>query len=166
MKKAARLAAATRPSESIRPSEPYRAPRYRVTLVCETEGTGTAEPIRDSITAVQLFRPCFDGLDREHFLVCGLDAKHRVIGINVVSVGTLTLSIVHPREVFKPLIVMNAAAWLCGHNHPSGDATPSQEDRVLTKRLREAGELLGITLLDHLILGEVRHYSFADDGWP
>jgi DNA repair protein RadC len=59
-----------------------------------------------------LFRPCFEGLDREHFLVCGLDAKHRVIGINVVSVGTLTLSIVHPREVFKPLIVMNAAAWL------------------------------------------------------
>jgi len=121
MKKPSRLAAtASRPLESIRPAEPYRAPRYRVTLVCETEGTGTAEPIRDSSTAVQLFRPCFDGLDREHFLVCGLDAKHRVIGINVVSVGTLTLSIVHPREVFKPLIVMNAAAWLASHNHPSG----------------------------------------------
>jgi DNA repair protein RadC len=105
-------------------------------------------------------------LDREHFLVCGLDAKHRVIGINVVSVGTLTLSIVHPREVFKPLIVMNAAAWLCSHNHPSGDPAPSQEDRLLTTRLREVGELLGITLLDHVILGEARHYSFADDGWP
>ena len=97
MKKAARLAAAAnQPSDSIGTAEPYRAPRYRVTLVCETEGTGTAEPIRDSSTAVHLFRPCFDGLDREHFLVCGLDAKHRVIGINVVSVGTLTLSIVHP----------------------------------------------------------------------
>jgi DNA repair protein RadC len=167
MKKAARLAtAANRPLESIRPAEPYRAPRYRVTLVCETEGSGTAEPIRDSSTAVQLFRPCFEGLDREHFLVCGLDAKHRVIGINVVSVGTLTLSIVHPREVFKPLIVMNAAAWLASHNHPSGDATPSQEDRLLTKRLREVGNLLGITLLDHVILGEARHFSFADDGWP
>ena len=167
MKRPARFtAAANRPSASIGPAEPYRAPRYRVTLVCETEGVGTADPIRDSITAVQLFRPCFEQLDREHFVVCGLDAKHRVIGINVVSVGTLTLSIVHPREVFKPLIVMNAAAWLCGHNHPSGDATPSQEDRLLTKRLREAGELLGITLLDHLILGEARHYSFADEGWP
>ena len=167
MKRTARLAAAgNRPSESIRPAEPYQAPRYRVTLVCETEGTGTADPIRDSSTAVQLFRPCVEGLDREHFLVCGLDAKHRVIGINVVSVGTLTLSIVHPREVFKPLIVMNAAAWLASHNHPSGDATPSQEDRVLTKRLREAGDLLGITLLDHLILGESRHFSFADEGWP
>ena len=166
MKKEARLAAATRPSASIRPAEPYRAARYRVTLVCETEGTGTAEPIRDSITAVQLFRPCFEGLDREHFLVCGLDAKHRVIGINVVSIGSLSLSIVHPREVFKPLIVMNAAAWLASHNHPSGDATPSQEDRLLTKRLREAGDLLGITLLDHVILGEARHFSFADEGWP
>lgn len=167
MTKPARFAAAANPpSVSIGTTEPYRAPRYRVTLVCETQGTGTAVPIRDSMTAVQLFRPCFEGLDREHFLVCGLDAKHRVIGINVVSVGALTLSIVHPREVFKPLIVMNAAAWLCAHNHPSGDPMPSQEDRLLTKRLREAGELLGITLLDHLILGEERHYSFADDGWP
>jgi DNA repair protein RadC len=82
-------------------------------LVCETKATGSAELIRDSSTAVTLFRPCFDGLDRVHFVVCGLDAKHRVIGINIVSVGSLSLSIVHPREVFKPLIVMNAAAWLC-----------------------------------------------------
>ncbi|GKS63914.1 DNA repair protein RadC [Nitrospira sp.] len=167
MKKTTRLAPVTsRPLESIRPAEPYRAPRYRVTLVCETEGTGMAEPIRDSSTAVQVFRPCVEGLDREHFLVCGLDAKHRVIGINLVSVGSLSLSIVHPREVFKPLIVMNAAAWLCSHNHPSGDPAPSQEDRLLTTRLREAGELLGIRLLDHVILGEARHFSFADDGWP
>jgi hypothetical protein len=75
-----------------------------------------AEPIRDSMTAVQLFRPCFEGLDREQFVVCGLDGKHRVIGINVVSIGTLTLSLVHPREVFKALILMNAAAWLGAHN--------------------------------------------------
>lgn len=166
MKKAAQFATASQPSPASRTFEPYQAPRYRVTLVCETEGTGSAEPIRDSSTAARLFRPCFDGLDREHFVVCGLDAKHRVIGINVVSVGSLSLSVVHPREVFKPLIVMNAAAWLCAHNHPSGDVTPSSEDRLLTKHLREAGELLGITLLDHLILGETRHFSFADEGWP
>ena len=167
MKKSARFAAtASRPSESIGPSKPYRAPRYRVTLVCEEIGSGCSEPIQTSNDALSLFQPCVEGLDREHFLVCGLDAKHRVIGINLVSIGTLTLSIVHPREVFKPLIVMNAAAWLASHNHPSGDATPSQEDRLLTKRLREAGDLLGITLLDHLILGEHRHFSFADEGWP
>jgi DNA repair protein RadC len=114
MKKLSRFAAAaSQPSVSIGTAEPYRVPRYRVTLVCDTAGTALSELIRDSRTAVSVFQPCFEGLDREHFLVCGLDAKHRVIGINVVSVGTLTLSIVHAREVFKPLIVMNAAAWLC-----------------------------------------------------
>jgi DNA repair protein RadC len=106
------------------------------------------------------------GLDREHFVVCGLDAKHAAIGMNLVSVGTLTLALVHPREVFKPLILMNAGACLCAHNHPSGETAPSPEDLVLTKRLREAADLLGIPLLDHLILGDDRYYSFADQGWP
>lgn len=148
-----------------RPALPYRVPRYRVALVCEESGTPSSVPILTSTGAAALLRPCFDGLDREQFLVCGLDAKHRLIGINVVSIGSLSLSIVHPREVFKALILMNAAAWLCAHNHPSADVTPSREDIVLTKRLRDAAELLGITLLDHLILGE-GYYSFADQGWP
>ena len=166
MKHDTRLAAiASQPSTALRTAEPYRAPRYRVMLVSDTTGTGSAGPVCDSTSAAALFRPCFEGLDREQFVVCGLDAKHRVIGLNVVSIGTLTWSPVHPREVFKALILMNAAAWLCAHNHPSGDVIPSQEDRALTKRLRDAGELLGITLLDHLILGE-DCYSFADQGWP
>lgn len=148
-----------------RPSMPYRVPRYRVTLVCEHSGSQSSVPIQTSTGAAALLRPCFEGLDREQFIVCGLDAKHGVIGINVVSIGSLSLSIVHPREVFKALILMNAAAVICAHNHPSGDVTPSQEDRALTTRLRAAGELLGITLLDHLILGE-SFYSFADQGWP
>jgi len=166
MKHNTRLAAAgNRSSTAIKTSEPYRAPRYRVMLVSDTTGTGSTDPVRDSTSAAAMLRPCFEGLDREQFVVCGLDAKHRVIGLNVVSIGTLTLSLVHPREVFKALILMNAAAWLCAHNHPSNDVTPSQEDRALTMRLRDAGELLGITLLDHLILGE-SCYSFADQGWP
>jgi len=148
-----------------KPPLPYRVPRYRVTLICEDSISPSAVPIQTSTAAAALLRPCFEGLDREQFVVCGLDAKHTVIGINVVSIGSLSLSIVHPREVFKALILMNAAAVICAHNHPSGDVTPSQDDRVLTKRLREAGELLGITLLDHLILGD-RCYSFADQGWP
>ena len=155
----------SRPVNVKRPAKPYRAPRYRVTLVCEDPGSSSSTPIQHSTVAAAVLRPCFDGLDREHFVVCGLDAKHRMIGINVVSIGSLSLSIVHPREVFKALILMNAAAWLCAHNHPSGEAVPSQEDLALTKRLRAGAELLGITLLDHLILGD-GYYSFADQGWP
>ncbi|SLM49918.1 DNA repair protein RadC [Nitrospira japonica] len=145
---------------------PYRVPKYRITLVCEEAGPESSGPIQTSSGAALLLRSCFHGLDREQFLVCGLDAKHHVIGINIVSIGSLTLSIVHPREVFKPLILMNAAAFVCAHNHPSGDSTPSEEDRLLTRRLRQGADLLGITLLDHLVLGENRHYSFTDQGWP
>ncbi len=125
-----------------------------------------AESVHTSEGAATILRPLFAHLDREQFIVCGLDAKHKLIGINVVSTGSLNLTIVHPREVFKPLILMNAGAWLCAHNHPSGDITPSHEDRILTKRLREAAELFGITLLDHLVLAEEQYYSFADQGWP
>ena len=146
--------------------KPYSVPRYRIALVCEESASSISEPIQTSTAAAALLRPCFDGLDREQFLICGLDAKHRVIGINIVSIGSLTLSIVHPREVFKALILMNAAAFLCVHNHPSSDPTPSPEDRLLTQRLRHGAELLGITLLDHLVLGEERYFSFADQGWP
>jgi DNA repair protein RadC len=146
--------------------KPYLVPRYRLTLVAESSGIASSEPIQTSMAAAMLLRPCFAGLDREHFLVCGLDAKHRIIGINIVAVGSLTLAIVHPREVFKALILMNAAAFICAHNHPSSDPTPSPEDRVLTRRLRQGAELLGITLLDHIVLGEDCHFSFADQGWP
>jgi DNA repair protein RadC len=119
--------------------------------------------IRDSQNAYRLLQPLFDGLDREHFLVVGLDAKHVVIGINTVSMGSVTLSIAHPGEVFKPLILMNASAVILAHNHPSGDPTPSPEDRALTRRLKDGGELLGITVLDHVVPGEDRYYSIADD---
>ena len=144
----------------------YAVPRYRVMLVRENRAVPPSSPLTTSVAAASVLRPLFAGLDREHFLVCGLDAKHGIIGVNVVSIGSLTLAIVHPREVFKPLILMNAVAWICAHNHPSGDITPSQEDRVLTSRLRQGADLLGITLLDHLILTDAHCYSFADQGWP
>ena len=149
-----------------KPSHPYALPRFRVTLVRENRAIPPSSPLTTSTTAAAILRPLFTGLDREQFLVCGLDAKHCIIGVNIVSIGSLTLAIVHPREVFKPLILMNAVAWICSHNHPSGDTAPSQEDRVLTSRLRQGAELLGITLLDHLILTDAHYYSFADQGWP
>ena len=149
-----------------KPRNEYAVPRFRVTLIRENRAVTPSSPLNTSCAAATMLRPLFAGLDREQFLVCGLDAKHGIIGVNVVSIGSLTLAIVHPREVFKPLILMNAAAWICAHNHPSDDPAPSQEDRVLTSRLRQGAELLGITLLDHLILTNDRCYSFADQGWP
>jgi DNA repair protein RadC len=149
-----------------RPSHPCALPRFRVTLVREGRATAPMSPLLNSVAVADVLRPLFAGLDREQFLVCGLDAKHRIIGVNIVSIGSLTLAIVHPREVFKPLILMNAAAWICAHNHPSGDVTPSEEDRVLTNRLKQGADLLGIRLLDHLILTDEHCYSFADQGWP
>ncbi len=147
-------------------TNPLFIPRYTLQLV---PGNARPDPpvvIRDSARAATVLRPLFHGLDREQFLVACLDAKHAIIGVNVVSIGSLTLSIVHPREVFKAAILLNSAAIICAHNHPSGDPAPSAEDRVLTSRLREAGDLIGITILDHIILGEDRIYSFADQGWP
>jgi DNA repair protein RadC len=149
-----------------KPSNHYAVPRYRVTLVREGRATAPSLPLLTSVGAADMLRPLFAHVDREQFLVCGLDAKNRIIGVNVVSIGSLTLAIVHPREVFKPLILMNAAGWICAHNHPSADTTPSQEDRVLTSRLRQGADLLGISLLDHLILTDEGYYSFADQGWP
>jgi DNA repair protein RadC len=150
-----------------KPRHEYAVPRYRVTLVRDNRAVPPSSPLNTSVAAAAVLRPLFAGLDREQFLVCGLDAKHGIIGVNVVSMGSLTLAIVHPREVFKPLILMNASAWICAHNHPSGgDPTPSQEDRVLTSRLWQGADLLGISLLDHLILTDKDCYSFADQGWP
>lgn len=89
---------------------------------------------------------------REHFLVLLLNARHEVMGRETVSVGSLNASIVHPREVFRPAVLASAAATLLVHNHPSGDPEPSEEDLSITKRLVQAGELLGIGVLDHVIV--------------
>src|SRR5437899_11123120 len=87
-------------------------------------------------------------------MVAMLDQKNKVIGINTVSMGSLTASVVHPREVFKIAILANCASIILGHNHPSSDPTPSKEDRALTARLVEAGKLLGISVIDHVIIGD------------
>ncbi|MBX3325544.1 MAG: DNA repair protein RadC [Nitrospira sp.] len=141
-------------------------PLFRLQVVKEPHSPLYGVPkISASGDVRQLVEAHFDGRPHEEFLVVFLDAKHRPTGYQVVSVGSLTLSIVHPREVFKAAVCMNAAAVICIHNHPSGDPTPSQEDRALTKRLMESGELLGIRVLDHVVIGEDRHVSFADEGW-
>ena len=99
-----------------------------------------------------------EGLDREQFIIACLNTKNEPTGISVVAVGSLNKAIVHPREVFKTAILSNAASIIAFHNHPSGDP-PSQQDIQLTNRLYEAGELLGIKLLDHPIIGDRFHGS-------
>ncbi len=89
---------------------------------------------------------------REHFVAFDLNARHQMIARRLVSVGSLSASIVHPREVFQPAVCASAAGLIVAHNHPSGDPEPSPEDVAVTRRLREAGELLGIELLDHLVV--------------
>ena len=111
------------------------------------------------------YHPALRDLRHEIFKVVLLDAKHAILRDATVSAGSLTLSIVHPREVFTLAVKESAAAVIFLHNHPSGDPTPSQEDRVLTARLVSAGQLLGIQVLDHLVVGDGRYVSFADQGW-
>jgi len=103
-------------------------------------------------------------LDREYFRVLLLNTKNHVLKMETVSIGTLNCSAVHPREVFKPAIRNSAAAIILVHNHPSGDATPSRNDAEVTQRLSEAGKLLGIEILDHLVIGDGLFTSFKDKG--
>ena len=147
-------------------STTYTIPVYHISLVRDGKVKQTERPqIRHSRNGAEILRSYLAEVDREHFVVLLLNQKNRVIGIHTVSVGSMTASIVHPREVFKAAILSNAAAIICGHNHPSGDTIPSQEDRTLTARLVKAGELLGIPVLDHLVLGDDgNYYSFADMG--
>jgi len=112
-----------------------------------------------------VLKPRIDDWTREHFLVVLLDARNGVVGIETVSVGSLTASIVHPREVFKFAIAANAAAVVLAHNHPSGDPSPSEADIKVTRDLIRAGQLLKIEVLDHVIVGANRHTSLRELGY-
>ena len=115
--------------------------------------------------AYEMIKEQLEGLDREQFIIACLNTKNEPTNITVVSVGTLNKAIVHPREVFKTAILSNAASIVAFHNPPSGETTPSQQDIQLTKRLYEAGELLGIKLLDHLIIGDGSFTSLKEKGY-
>lgn len=103
-------------------------------------------------------------LDREHFRVVSLSTKNHVLGISPISVGSLNSSLVHPRECFKEAIRRNSNAIILLHNHPSGDPTPSREDMDVTRRLSEGGQILGIEVLDHVIIGDNRYISLKERG--
>lgn len=160
-----------------------------ISEICETKGIGPAKAAtimaaleigrrmsKEALKAGDTFRCSEDVYKHYHatmrdkkkeiFLAVLLDAKNKVIKeVEKISEGSLTASIVHPRELFSPAIKESAAAMILVHNHPSGDPTPSREDIELTKRLRDAGELLGIKVLDHIIIGDGHHVSLAELGY-
>jgi DNA repair protein RadC len=115
--------------------------------------------------ATYLIRQGHADRDREAFIVLLLDVKHRVIAEEVVTIGILDGSLIHPREVFKAAVAGSAAGIIIAHNHPSGDPKPSGEDLATTKRLVEAGKILGIPVVDHVIVGSTgAHFSFREQG--
>jgi len=120
--------------------------------------------VRSPRDVYNLLGPSLRDEKREHFVALLLDTKNGVLRSRTVSVGDLSSSIVHPREVFAEAIRHGAASLIVSHNHPSGDPTPSPEDIAVTRRLAEAGELLGIELLDHIVLGDNRWVSLKEKG--
>ena len=100
---------------------------------------------------------------KEHFVVLYLNARNQLIHKETVSVGTLTANLVHPREVFEPALKHSAAQVVVAHNHPSGDPEPSEDDRVITQKLNEAGKMMGIDVMDHIIIAKNSHFSFKEN---
>jgi len=101
---------------------------------------------------------------KEHFLALHLDGKNRIICLDRVAIGSLSQCVVHVREVFKSALLSSAAALILAHNHPSGCPNPSSEDLQITRRLKEAGDLIGIKVLDHIIVGDGQYVSFVEQG--
>jgi DNA repair protein RadC len=124
------------------------------------------DPFKDAgDVATYLIRQGYADRDREAFVVLLLDVKHRVIAEEVVTIGILDGALIHPREVFKAAVAGGAAAIILAHNHPSGDPAPSGQDQEVTNRLRKAGEILGIPVVDHVIVGSSgAHFSFREGG--
>ncbi len=140
-------------------SRDYQIPVYKVALVREGSIDLDEEPVTNPYQVADIASKMLADSDREVCLVFLVDSKNRIIGVNTVSIGTLNSSLVHPREVLKPAILANACGIIFVHNHPSADPTPSEMDLDMFKRLRAAGELIGIDLLDAIVVGHREHYS-------
>ncbi len=121
------------------------------------------QPIRNPEDVLPLVQH-YARMPKEHFLSVMLNTRHMPIGVELVSVGSLNASIVHPREVFRPAVLAAAASLVLVHNHPSGDPTPSEDDLEITQRLRRVGEMMGIEVLDHMILGASTPFSLRQAG--
>ena len=120
--------------------------------------------IKDPESVVKAIRTSIKDKAKEHFKLILLNPRNKIIGISTISIGTLNASLVHPREVFKDAIMHTAASVVLAHNHPSGDPEPSEDDITITKRLVEAGKILGIEVMDHIIIVKNGFLSFKEKG--
>jgi len=130
-----------------------------------TRPPGQRPQLTSTADTVAFLVPAFAGRPMEQVGVVLLDTKYRVLKTTIVTVGTLNSSIVEPRDVFREAVQESAAAVVVFHNHPSGDPTPSPDDRELTARLRASGVVLGVDVIDHIILGDARYFSFKECGY-
>jgi DNA repair protein RadC len=120
--------------------------------------------IKDPEAVVKAIRASIKDKAKEHFKLILLNPRNKIIGISTISIGTLNASLVHPREVFKDALMHTAASVVLAHNHPSGDPEPSEDDITITKRLIEAGKILGVEVIDHIIVGKNGFFSFKEKG--
>jgi DNA repair protein RadC len=142
----------------------YKIPVYRVAMIKENTISVEQKIIHSPRDVFDAVHEYLADVDREHFLTLFLNTKNGIIGVNTTSIGTLNSSLVYPREVFKPAIIANSAAIILVHCHPSGNPDPSNEDLEITRRLVEAGKLLGIEVLDHVIVGDGCWVSLKEKG--
>ena len=150
----------------MKSSKMQKGSRYTDTFIREVRATyqPTSTPlfaIKEPDDVANFVRSILPDNSREHFVGLYLDGAHQVTSYSIVSIGTANACMVHPREVFQRAILAGAVSIIIAHNHPSGVLTPSDEDHKVTQRLKDAGEILGIKLLDHLIVTNLAHYSLT-----
>lgn len=133
-------------------------------MVRESTYPYKTDKIRCPEDAYKLVTEYLSDVDREYCLLICLSIRNTITALEVISIGTLDAALVTPREVFKSAILSNSASIILAHAHPSGDTTPSQEDVELTERVKNAGDILGIELLDHIIVADGRHFSLRENG--
>ena len=138
--------------------------RYAVKTGVDGAPVGIDRVVSTPRECAAVLRALLEDEPAEVFAILCLTTKHRVIAYHEVSRGTLDTTLVHPPEVFKAALLANAAAIILAHNHPSGDPTPSGDDFALTRRLQHAGNLVGIEILDHVVVGDRRYVSFKEIG--
>jgi len=136
----------------------------RCKLVRESPPVATPDRIKGPGDVFRFVSDLLDGDPQENFIVIHLNTQHHPVSFERVTRGIIDASLIHPREVFRGAILASAAGIIIAHNHPSGDPTPSAEDRHVTRQLTEAGEIIGIPVLDHVVVGEGRYVSIIEEG--